>query len=164
MAKIRDVPETLQEDHFARAAKRHFDDAAYVHRDSRLPTADHLYGFAAECAVKSLLLRFTDVAMGPSNKPEVAHPEPPDDDPERTLQFGHINQLVREIKLLARGRSGAPLHAALDGDLRVFRGWHVSTRYSDGTYAQAEVVERRRDAARRILTLHEHALLHGKLT
>ncbi|MFV0135027.1 hypothetical protein ACLGIH_17690 [Streptomyces sp. HMX87] len=157
------MPETLQEDHFAKAAKRHFDDADYVHRDSRLPTADHLYGFAAECAVKSLLLRFTDVRMGPSNKPEIAHPEPPEDEPGRTLQFGHVNELIREIKLLARGRGGAPLHTALDSDLRVFRRWHVSTRYSDGTYAQAEMVERRRGAARRILSLHEQALLNGRL-
>ncbi|MGC9442350.1 hypothetical protein [Streptomyces sp. WG5] len=73
------MPETLQEDQFAKAAKRHFEDADYVHRDSRLPTADHLYGFAAECAVKSLLLRFTDVEMGPSNKPEIPHPSTPED-------------------------------------------------------------------------------------
>ncbi|MFE0184658.1 hypothetical protein [Streptomyces olivaceus] len=158
------MPETLQEDHFAKAAKRHFEDADFVHRDSRLPTADHLYGFAAECAVKSLLLRFTDVAMGASNKPEIQHPDPPEDDPDRTLQFGHINEMVREIKLLARGRSGAPLHTVLDSDLRVFRRWHVSTRYTDGTYAQAEVVQRRCDAARRILALHEQALLNGRLT
>ncbi|MEV7995010.1 hypothetical protein AB0O67_24830 [Streptomyces sp. NPDC086077] len=153
------MPETLQEDQFAKAATRHFHDADYLHTDSRLPSADHLYGFAAECAAKSLLLRFTDVAMGPSNKPEIADAA----DPENSLQFGHVNQLVREIRLMAHGRGGAPLYSVLDGDLRAFRKWNVSTRYSDGTYAQAEMVERRRDAARRILCVHEQALLNGKL-
>ncbi|MGX4691646.1 hypothetical protein [Streptomyces sp. JNUCC 63] len=156
------MPETLQEDHFAKAAARHFHDAAYCHTDDRLPTADHLYGFAAECATKSLLLRFTDVRMGPSNRPEAPHPEHPDD-PDHTLKFGHVNELIREIKLLAHGRTGAVLHTALDADLKVFRRWHVSTRYTDGTYAQVEMVNRRRDAARRILSLHEQALLNGRL-
>ncbi|MYW56288.1 hypothetical protein GTY64_33505 [Streptomyces sp. SID8376] len=95
--EIRCVPETLQEDQFAKAATRHFHDADYLHTDGRLPSADHLYGFAAECATKSLLLRFTDVAIGSSKKPEVVDPA----DPEKLLQS-------------------------------------VSTRYSDGAYAQAE--------------------------
>ncbi|MEU1177579.1 hypothetical protein ABZ464_08010 [Streptomyces sp. NPDC005820] len=153
------MPETLQEDQFAKAATRHFHDADYLHTDSRLPSADHLYGFAAECATKSLLLRFTDVAIGPSKKPEVVDPA----DPEKPLQFGHVDQLVREVRLWAHGRGGAALYSALDGDLRAFRKWNVSTRYSDGSYAQAEMVERRQGAARRILCLHEQALLNGKL-
>ncbi|MCX5342983.1 hypothetical protein [Streptomyces atratus] len=59
------MPEPTQEDHFASAATRHFHDGDYLRKGSRLPSADHLYGFAAECAVKSLLLRFTDVTIGP---------------------------------------------------------------------------------------------------
>ncbi|WP_217236005.1 hypothetical protein [Streptomyces sp. AC555_RSS877] len=152
------MPEKPQEDQFAAAATRHFRDADYLHKGSRLPSADHLYGFAAECAVKSLLLRFTEVTMG-SPKPEAPHP----DDPDRTIEFGHVNELVREVKVLARGRSGPALSTALDGDLRAFRRWRVHHRYSDGTYAQTEVVDKRRDAAHRILALHEQAVLNGRL-
>lgn len=152
------MPEKPQEDQFAAAATRHFRDADYLRDASRLPSADHLYGFAAECAVKSLLLRFTEVTMG-SPKPEAPHP----DDPDRTIEFGHINELIREIKLLARGRTGAALYTVLDGDLRAFRGWRVHHRYSDGGYAQAEVVDKRRDAAHHILFLHQQALLDGRL-
>lgn len=153
--------------HFASAAKRHFDDADFLHTDGRLPTADQLYGFAAECAVKSLLLRFTEVTMGPT-RPQAPRPVDPDgpadpDNPNLIIEFGHVNELVREIRLLARGRTGAPLHAALDGDLRAFRKWHVKYRYDDGGYLQTEVLGRRRDAAHRILSLHEQALLNGKL-
>ncbi|MEU2179633.1 hypothetical protein [Streptomyces thermolilacinus] len=160
------MPELTQEDHFASAADRHFRDADYLHTDGRLPAADHLYGFAAECASKSLLLRFTDVTMAPrpgedkpSSKPWADHP----DDPDQVIEFGHVNELIREIKLLSHGRTGAPLHAALDSDLRAFRRWRVSHRYLDGGYAQAQVVERRRDAARNILSLHEQARLNGRL-
>ncbi|MFH9297228.1 hypothetical protein [Streptomyces sp. NPDC017520] len=160
------MPELTQEQHFASAATRHFRDGDYLRKGSCLPSADHLYGFAAECAVKSLLLRFTEVAIGPlegeekpSAKPRVRHPE----DAERIIEFGHVNELVREIKLFASGRSGAPLHALLDSDLRVFKKWNVKYRYFDGGWAQADVVDKRRDAAHRILSLHEEAVINRRL-
>lgn len=160
------MPDTSQEKSFAVAAKRHFRDADFLRGDARLPAADHLYGFAAECATKSLLLRFTEVSMGPkdgeqkpSAKPWALHPE----DSDRIIEFGHVNELIREVKLLAHGRAGAPLHAALEGDLRAFKKWHVKYRYSDGGYAQQETVERRRGAAHNILALHEQALLEGRI-
>ncbi|MBO8187378.1 hypothetical protein [Streptomyces spirodelae] len=157
-----------QEDHFASAAGRHFRDADYLRDDGRLPAADHLYGFAAECATKSLLLRFTEVTMdpkpgedAPSSKPWVENPDP--DHHRPLIEFGHVNELVKEVALLAHGRAGASLHAALEGDLRVFRRWHVKFRYYDGGYAQADVVTRRRTAAQNILSLHEQAQLNRKL-
>ncbi|WP_030884888.1 hypothetical protein [Streptomyces sp. NRRL S-1868] len=146
------MPDLTQKDHFASAAKRHFCDADYLHGDGRLPAADHLFGFAAECAIKSLLLRFTDVTMGPT-KPMVEHPE----DPDKKVEFGHVNELVREVRILARGRNGAQLHTALVEDLQAFKKWHVKFRYFDGGYAQSEVVSRRRGAAWNILALHEQA-------
>ncbi|MFB6844814.1 hypothetical protein ACFCXS_08135 [Streptomyces sp. NPDC056373] len=161
------MPELKQEDHFASAGERHFRDADYLRDDGRLPAADHLYGFAAECATKSLLLRFTEVSMDPkpgeakpSSKPWAENPG----DPGRIIEFGHVNELIRDIGLLAHGRAGAQLHAVLDGDLRVFKKWHVKFRYYDGGYAQAEMVERRRTAAHRILVLHQEARRNGKLT
>ncbi|MFI1947082.1 hypothetical protein ACH46F_24955 [Streptomyces virginiae] len=163
------MPELTQEDHFASAAGRHFRDADYLRTDGRLPTADHLYGFAAECATKSLLLRFTEVSMDPkpgeakpSAKPWAEHPDHPGD-PYKVIEFGHVNELIREIRLLAHGRTGALLHAALDGDLRVFKKWHVKYRYFDGAYAQDEIVGNRRTAAHNILSLHEQAQLNGRL-
>lgn len=152
------MSDTEQQRHFASAASRHFKDASYLHDDDRLPTADHLYGFAAECAVKSLLLRYTEVTMG-SPKPQASHP----DDPSRVIEFGHVNELIPEVRLFARGRRGARMCAALGKDLQAFRQWRVRYRYEDGSYAQADVVTRRRDAAHRILILHERAVLNGGL-
>ncbi|MEY2226759.1 MULTISPECIES: hypothetical protein [Streptomyces] len=160
------MPQLTQEDHFASAAERHFWDADYLRTDGRLPAADHLYGFAAECATKSLLLRFTEVSMDPkpgeatpSSKPWAEHPG----DPDRLIEFGHVNQLVKEIALLAHGRAGAQLHLALGANLHVFKKWNVKYRYFDGGYAQADVVDRRRLAAHNILVLHQQAQLDGKL-
>ncbi|MEV7772731.1 hypothetical protein [Kitasatospora sp. NPDC086791] len=152
------MPDTSQEAHFQSAAQRHFRDADFLRKDSRLPTADHLYGFAAECAVKSLLLRLTEVTMS-SSKPHAPHP----DDPDRIIEFGHINELIKDVAVLARGRTAGPLHSALDGDLRVFKKWHVKYRYFDGGYVKPEVVGERRDAAHRILSLHEYVVLNGRL-
>ncbi|MFG2560016.1 hypothetical protein [Streptomyces sp. NPDC048496] len=160
------MPEPTQQQHFASAALRHFLDGDYLRKGSRLPSADHLYGFAAECAVKSLLLYFTEVQMEPlegeekpSAKPRARHPE----DAERIIEFGHVNELVREIKLFASGRSGAPLHALLDSDLRAFRRWNVAHRYRDGGWLQADVVDKRREAAHRIVSLNETAVINRRL-
>ena len=44
----------MEEDYTA-AAKRHWLDADLLKDDERLENADHHYGFAAECALKSTL-------------------------------------------------------------------------------------------------------------
>ncbi|MFJ8488798.1 hypothetical protein ACIRBZ_10570 [Streptomyces sp. NPDC094038] len=164
------MPQLTQEDHFASAAQRHFRDADFLRDDGRLPAADHLYGFAAECATKCLLLHFTEVSMGPrpgeakpSSKPWAEHPDHPGD-PDRIIEFGHVNELIRDISLLAHGRLGAQLQAVIENDLKVFKRWHVKFRYFDGGYAQSDVVDKRRTAARNILVRHQNALLDGKLT
>ena len=40
-----------------KAALRHWSDAEFCTSDQRLPSADQLYGFAAECAFKAALLK-----------------------------------------------------------------------------------------------------------
>lgn len=164
---IRHVAEKSRQDHFASAALRHFRDGEYLQQDGRLPSADHLYGFAAECVSKSLMLRFTEVSVGPkegetrpSAKPWMKHPDKED----KTVDFGHVNELVKEMRLLARGRGGAQLVAALDVHLRAFRAWRVHDRYSDGGSLTEPLVCRRRDAARNLVVLHDHAVLRKRLS
>jgi hypothetical protein len=151
----------------ASAAKRHFGDADFLRDDNRLAAADHLYGFAAECATKCLLLQFTEVTMDPrpgkdkqSSKPWAEHPG----EPGRIIEFGHVNELIGAIERLAHGRPGAQLQAVLGSYLQVFKKWDVKFRYFDGGYARAEVVARRRMAAHHILVLHQEAQRDGKLT
>ncbi|MFF0047834.1 hypothetical protein [Streptomyces sp. NPDC005498] len=158
------MADTSQETHYASAAERHFRDADYLHDDGRLPTADHLYGFAAECASKSLMLRFTDVSMNPKKpgKPPAFKPWIPDPDTGKPVDLGHVPDLVAALPLLARGRSGPQLVAALHV-LSVFGTWRVEDRYSDGSTVVDTVVADRRKAAHHVLSLHEQAVLNGRL-
>lgn len=43
---------------FLDAHARHWDDAEYLYADARWANADHLYGFAAECGLKRLMIAF----------------------------------------------------------------------------------------------------------
>lgn len=51
------TPSNFGYESFGQASLRHFKDAQYLDGDSRLATAAHLYGFAAECGIKWLIVR-----------------------------------------------------------------------------------------------------------
>jgi hypothetical protein len=156
------VPAKPIEDHYASAAQRHFKDGAFLHDDGRLPNADHHYGFAAECALKSLLLRLApEVSMGPKKpgKPAAKKPWLPDpNDPNRTIDLGHVQDMVGVLPLLLRGRAGAALLAGLGRHPDEFLSWDESERYTDGSGVLEATVVRRRLAAEVIVKLHNQQL------
>ena len=41
---------------YADATRRHWDDGLFLLEDRRLANADHLFGLAAECALKAVML------------------------------------------------------------------------------------------------------------
>ena len=41
---------------FSGAGRRHYKDAELLKSDNRIPNAGHLFGFAAECGIKALLV------------------------------------------------------------------------------------------------------------
>ncbi|MER5736569.1 hypothetical protein ABT117_12960 [Streptomyces sp. NPDC002262] len=151
------------EHHFAHAALRHYEDAVLLHDGVRLPNADHHFGFAVECALKSLLLRFTTVSMNPkpngkpASKPWSMHPTT-----GKVQEHGHLPELATDISLLMHGRSASGLSAALTG-LSAFATWSVNDRYRDGSDVGEADVRQRRTVAENILALHDHALLTGRL-
>ncbi|WP_152627977.1 hypothetical protein [Streptacidiphilus neutrinimicus] len=150
------------EDHYASAAQRHFEDGVFLHDDGRLPNADHHYGFAAECALKSLLLRLVpEVSMGPKKpgKPPATKPWLPDpNDPNRALDLGHIQGMLDVLPWLLRGRAGAAVLAGLASHPAEFRAWSESDRYTDGSEVLEGTVVRRRLAAEEIVKLHNQQL------
>ncbi|MFC8848359.1 MULTISPECIES: hypothetical protein [unclassified Micromonospora] len=158
------MPANPAEHHYARAAVRHYDDAVFLHDGSRLPNADHHFGFAVECALKSMILRFTPATMNPKkpNRPAATRPWVADPATGKPVDYGHLPWVAADLALLTRGRSAARLSAAL-GSLAAFDTWSVEDRYLDGTaVAELDVMERR-TVATEILTLHEHALITGRL-
>lgn len=149
--------------HYALAAQRHHEDAVYLHDDGRIANADYHYGFAVECALKSLLLRYLQASMQPtkpgarpSNKPWLQGPN------GKPKTFGHLPHIWSDVAMLLHGRSGNVLSGVLNGSTP-FHDWTVDDRYLDGASAAPEVVSRHRAAAGHILLLHQQALITGVL-
>jgi hypothetical protein len=165
------VSQTSKEDHYAGAALRHHNDAVYLHDDGRLPNADHHFGFAVECALKSLMLRYTQVTVAPvrqggqpTNKPyipqQAGRPKFIEHLPEAWSDTGDV---ISDATLLLRGRTGSALSSLLAAS-EPFATWSVHDRYSDGTSVNESDVVARRASSAQILSLHEQALIDGVLT
>ncbi len=154
------MPQTSDEVHFATAARRHHDDAVYLHDGGRLPNADHHFGFAVECALKSMLLRSKAASMGPKpngktgNKPWVVGSN------GQAKELGHLPTLWSEAILQVHGRSGGRLSALLTGS-GPFNTWDVGERYLDGTGVVVSDVNARRAASAQVLLLHQQAVHTG---
>lgn len=145
---------------------RHFEDGDYLYNDGRLPNADYHFGFAVECALKSLLLRFIPGAtMAPKRqgRPPAKAPWIPDPITGKPAhEYGHLPWDAADLALFTRGRSAVRVLTVL-GNLTAFATWSVDHRYLDGTAVVAADVAARRTVAKDILTLHQHALITGRL-
>jgi hypothetical protein len=158
------------EHHYAEAAVRHYQDGDYLYADGRLPNADYHFGFAVECALKSLLLRFIpDATMAPkrqgkppAKEPPAKAPWVPDPTTGRPHEYGHLPWDAADVALFTRGRSSVRLTTVLAG-LTAFASWSVHHRYLDGTAVVATEVAARRTVAKNILALHQNALITGRL-
>ncbi len=111
---------------FPLAAKRHWHDASSLEANSRRENAGQLYGFAAECGLKALL-----IALG--------YPCDSDGSPQKRKHLpsgvpeirNHINKLVDvigDIQNFANGRRGAK-YTALFPNITNFYDWSTDHRY-----------------------------------
>jgi hypothetical protein len=121
---------------YAVAAVRHWDDARLLETSIRRPNADHLYGVAAECGLKSAL-----VAVGAAT----ANPTLPD------RYYQHIDKLWTLIPHQNIQKRFPGLAALLKGPGTPFGDWSIDQRYADGTAVTTEVLERHRTWASRVL-------------
>ena len=116
---------------FSASAKRHFGDALFLEKDSRIANAGQLYGFCAECGIKALLILLgypIDADGSPIDRKE--HRK---QDPKIPYIREHINKLTaikNEIDIYASGRSGAR-YLALIPNMGSFVDWSVDHRYYD---------------------------------
>ncbi|WP_307851987.1 hypothetical protein [Streptomyces sp. b94] len=159
------MPVNSEEHHFAHAALRHYKDAVFLMDGARLPNADHHFGVAVECALKSLLLRFTAVTMDPVKPGGDRSKMPYLRDPKTgkpAHKYGHLPWVATDVALLTHGRTASPLTTALGG-LSAFATWSVEHRYLDGSEVVEADVGQRRTVAENLLALHEQALITGRL-
>ena len=101
---------------FHQAGKRHFSDAELLRTHARNAAAGQLYGFAAECGIKFLLIKQgypTDPTTG-----ELV---------DRHVKI-HINKLVQTINTLLEGRNAAQYLANIP-HFADFFDWATDHRY-----------------------------------
>jgi len=140
---------------FLAASHRHFDDATLLNEHQRFPAADHLAGFAAECALKAILLGFLGATLGPKGIPASAVEE-------RTVEHRHLPGLWSQVAQCAAGRN-ALRFAELVGGPNPFARWDIADRYSVCTHINAADVSDHLAAAARVLAIQQQAAMDGLL-
>ena len=112
----------------------------------RLANADHLFGVAAECGLKALML-----ALGMATKHGI---------PRQRYHKVHIDSLWDEFIAFTGGRGGARYALRLDSD-NPFCDWRVSQRYCHRSGFFADDVNSHTQAAGVVMRLLDEALLDG---
>ena len=126
---------------------RHWEDAEFLYNDHRLPNADHLYGFSAECGLKAVLLKL-GMRVDQLGRPESSG-----------LRI-HIQGLWPKFKGTVNGRAGGWFLSKLPSG-SPFADWSHHDRYSHRTAIQHGNVETHRKAAMGILTMISRARKEG---
>lgn len=127
--------------HFREAALRAYDDARRLERHapppSRLGTIDHLYGIAAECALKAVL-----EGLGAF----VPNPYPP-----KPFKV-HIEQLWDEYATFVSGRAAAFVLPPVNA----FSAWKADHRYEgDATFSAGRLAVHHEGAITAMLVLDQ---------
>lgn len=104
---------------FYAALKRHYEDARFLEESGRKPNSGQLFGIAAECGLKALLI-------------DLGHRKEANGDLDKNEGFRkHINQITKAITTLEtwlQGRSATKYYTMLN-KLTDFNDWDVSHRY-----------------------------------
>lgn len=112
---------------FLDAQERHWNDAEALFNTQRWANADHLYGLAAECGLKHLMMKF-----GMDVDPKTGSPKKSDD-------RVHANDLWPRYESYLNGKMEGIKYGLPMPD--PFKDWHVSDRYapqSDFDHARAQ--------------------------
>jgi hypothetical protein len=117
------------------AAIRHFRDGGILSEKQSLENADQLFGFAAECAIKSALATLPGCIEGGTLSKKYRE---------------HVDQLWDLAVVQGLQRRYPSLLVILRG-LRPFSDWTTDQRYGPDGAITAEALDRHREAARRIL-------------
>jgi hypothetical protein len=125
---------------FRHAARRHFADGEALRDERRFANADHLYGFAAECALKAIL-SMSGAEQIPSGELEDKH------------FWVHVHVLWDEVFAAVEGRAVRFLAPLSGYTLNPFANWHERQRYAaQESEPRGGVVEKHRQAARSCMT------------
>ena len=118
---------------FETAAARHYHDAVLLDNHDRVSNADQLYGFAAECAIKKALAESPGSAAGLAKFRQ------------------HIDTLWELACTQSIHRRHPKLVTVLKGLNKPFQDWSTDRRYESDDAVTRAVLERHRNAVRRVL-------------
>lgn len=135
---------------FGDAATRHWEDAELLCNNKRWANADHLYGVAAECALKAVM-----VMLGMQTKPDDGSPADPG-------HRRHIDCIWSVFESFAAGRSEGRYNEMLPPGTP-FADWDVAQRYAAHYEFSKERVTLHRNAARTVRRILGRAKLDGSL-
>ena len=121
---------------YAVAATRHFRDAALLEESRRLANADHLFGLAAECAIKRALVELPGFRDGGRLAP---------------AYHKHVNHLWDSVQVQSIQKRYPGLVVVLKGLRQPFSDWSADQRYGPDGGVTGEAVGRHHRAAARIL-------------
>lgn len=130
---------------FLDAMERHWQDAELLHSHVRLANADQLYGLAAECGLKALMLRWGMPFTGgrPSNPADRVH----------------ANGLWSRYEAYRQGNSAV---FALPPN-NPFAHWRIEHRYANQSSFLLSRVQQHQAGAREVKRLIKEARLNGVL-
>lgn len=120
-------------ENYADAALRHWHDAQLLEKEERVANADHLYGFAAECAIKKVLVVLP--AFSTTGLLEEEYKK-------------HVNSLWEKVNYQSLHKSYPKLSALLKST-NPFSDWHVKQRYfAEGQISKAAMESHKKSASR----------------
>jgi hypothetical protein len=122
-------------ENYSEAALRHWHDARLLEEEDRVENADHLYGFAAECAIKKALVELP--AFSGATMLDMTYKE-------------HVNILWGKVNYQSLQKSYPALSALLKST-NPFSDWHVKQRYAADREISKVAMELHKKSASRLL-------------
>ena len=122
---------------FLDAHGRHLRDAEFLWQQGRLANADHLFGMAAECGLKRLMLAF-GMPFG-QKKPDM-----PDDPADQK----HVQEIWQRYETYrSKHVSGAGYALSMENP---FSDWRVSQRYASESEFDVTRVKKHKEGAEQV--------------
>ena len=136
---------------FQGASKRHYRDAELLMTNKRISNAGHLFGFAAECGIKALLVAYglkTDSRTGDikENKKPYRYKT-------------HVNTLINNVQTFSSSRQYSK-YLGMMPNLNSFSDWNTGHRYWNEA-AIPPSHSRWCNAAREVLKMLDQAVIDG---
>ncbi|MDI9370280.1 MAG: SAM-dependent methyltransferase [Synergistaceae bacterium] len=134
---------------FLDAHERHWKDSELLFNNKRWANADHLYGMAAECGLKSLMVVFGMPFDTGKDRPTC------------NVDCKHIDRIQIRYETY---RSGSPAGSGYAlPDPTVFNNWDVSQRYAHSSHFNENLAIEHRNGTEAIRKLVQQARREGLL-